>query len=95
MSEMLRAVGYFELIYVATSDHNFPAADALFRKEFVVDSEQRQQTAQPGMAEGSGHRLLSALPLRPQFTTLLLRFSYPPLQRNEVHGSRHGSELTQ
>ena len=94
MSEMLRAVGYFELIYVATSDHNFPQAAALFRKEFLVDSEQRQQLLNPEWQKTPGHRSLSALPLRPQFTTLLLRFSYPPLQRNEVHGSRHGSELT-
>jgi hypothetical protein len=94
IAELLRAVAHFELIYVATSDHNFSAAAALFWQEFVVESEQRQQLLSPEWRKTPGERLLPALPLRPQFTTLLLRFSYPPLQRNEVHGSRHGSELT-
>ncbi len=47
MDALLRAVAYFELIYVATSEHNFPEAAALFRKEFVVGSERRQELLNP------------------------------------------------
>jgi hypothetical protein len=93
MAGLLQAVAYFELIYVAASDHNFGEAAALFWKEFAVESERRQQLLSPEWRNTSQKRPLPALTLRPQFTTLLLRFSYPPLQRNEPHGSRQGSEF--
>jgi hypothetical protein len=93
MSALLRAVAYFELIYVAASDHNFREATAFFRKELVIAAERRQQLLNPEWRKTSGNRSLSALPMGQQFTTLLLRFSYPSLQRNEPHGSRQGSEL--
>lgn len=94
MDDLLRAVAHFELIYVATSDHNFREAATFFQKEFVVGSERRQELLNPEWKSTPRNRPQSALPLRPQFTTLLLRFSYPALQRNEPHGSRQGSELT-
>jgi hypothetical protein len=92
MSSLLRAIAYFELIYVATSDHNFRVAAAFFRRQFVIRSEQRQESLNPEWRSTPRNRPQSALTLRPQFTTLLLRFSYPSLQRNEPHGSRQGSE---
>ncbi len=93
MSALLRAVAYFELIYVATSHHNFREAATLFRKEFAVGSERWQQVLDPDWQNISLNRPVPPVHLRPQFTTLLLRFSYPSLQRNELHGSRQGSEL--
>jgi hypothetical protein len=95
MSELLRAVAHFELIYVATSDHNFRAAAAFFRKEFVIGSERWQEPLDPEWRSTPRNRPQSELTMRPQFTTLLLRFSYPSLQRNELHGSRQGSESIQ
>jgi hypothetical protein len=92
MSELLQAVAYFELIYVATSDHNFREAAAFFRK-FVTGAERRQEPLNPEW-RNTARNSPSLLTLRPQFTTLLLRFSYPALQRNELHGSRQGSEST-
>lgn len=93
ISELLRAVARFEVICVATSDHNFRNATAFFRKKFVTGLGQRQQALNPEWLEHSRNRSLPASAARPQFTTLLLRFSYPSLQRNEPHGSGHGSQI--
>lgn len=94
MSELLQAVAYFELIYVATSDHNFHETATFFRKEFVIGTERRQESLNPEWRHTARNCPQSALPLRAEFTTLLLRFSYPPLQKNESHGSWHGSGST-
>jgi hypothetical protein len=94
MRDLLRAVGYFELIYIATSDHNFTEAAALFRREFGLRFEQRQQSFNPDWRKLSGPSSHSSSLLRAKFTTFLLRFSYPPLRKNEPQGSRQGSELT-
>jgi hypothetical protein len=94
MSSLLRAVGYFELIYVAISDHNFREAAASFRKEFSAGAQSRQELLDPEWQSSPRTRPQSPLELRPLFTTLLLRFSYPSRQKNEPHGSRQGSVLT-
>jgi hypothetical protein len=85
---LLRAVGSFELVYIAVSDLNFADARDAFWGRFsgaslrsprLFDDDARSLAAQP------------RVPLRPQFTTLLLEYSYPRLQRSEPRGSMEGS----
>jgi len=94
LSDLLRAVENFEVIYVATSTHNFEDAAALFRRTFAIGGERRQELFHLEWRNPLPNRPPSPRPLRPQFTTLLLRFNYPPLYRNELRGSQQGSELT-
>lgn len=85
---LLRAVGSFELVYIAVSDFNFADAKSAFWSRFsgasprsprLFDDDARSFAAQP------------RVPLRPQFTTLLLEYSYPSIQRSEPRGSMEGS----
>ena len=85
---LLRAVGSFELVYIAVSDLNFADARDAFWSRFsgapprssrLFDDDARSFAAQP------------RVPLRPQFTTLLLEYSYPRIQRSEPRGSMEGS----
>ncbi len=81
---LLRAVGNFELVYISAADSHFEDAKAAFWKRFVgdprrsprlFDEDSRSVAVQP------------RIPLQPRFTTLLLGYSYPILQRSEVRGS--------
>ncbi len=85
---LLRAVGSFELVYIAVSDLNLADARDAFWGRFsgapprcprLFDDDARSFAVQP--------RIL----LRPQFTTLLLEYSYPRIQRSEPRGSIEGS----
>ncbi len=85
---LLRAVGTFELIYVSGSDFNFTSARDSFWSRFsgtpprslrLFDNESRSVALQPHTA------------VQPRFTTLLLEYSYPKLQRSELRGSKEGS----
>jgi len=93
LADLLQAVGNFELIYVATSTNNFEAAAEFFRRTFAIGRERRQQVFDPDWRNPLQNHPPLLRPLSPQFTTLLLRFNYPPLYRNEFRGSREGSEL--
>jgi hypothetical protein len=81
---LLRAVGSFEVVYASVSASHFEAAKAAFWNRFSVapprsprlfDDDVREVAAQPRIA------------LQSRFTTLLLGYSYPILQRSEVRGS--------
>jgi hypothetical protein len=88
---LLRAAGNFEVIYVSGSTFNFAAAKDAFWNCFssappmtsrLFDEDVRSVAAQ--------HRVT----LQARFTTLLLRYSYPKLQRSEARGSKEGSHVT-
>ncbi len=82
LDPLLRTVGNFELIYVATSNFNFSAAEAAFRRQFLSRSVQAPSLFEKhsqGMARSASK---SSVPFCPQFTTLLLRSSFPRLRRN-------------
>jgi len=86
---LLCALQTFELIYVGSSDFNFQAAKAAFWKRF--------SNAPPrsiGLFD-QGVRVTprSAPTLQARFTTFLLGYSYPKLQRSEVRGSTEGSHV--
>lgn len=81
---LLRAVGNFDLVYVACSEFNFPAAKHAFWSRFspapsrsmrLFDVESRSAPAQPRAT------------LQPTFTTVLLGYSYPVFRRREAQGS--------
>jgi hypothetical protein len=81
---LLCALGNFDLIYVSVSDAHFKDAKAAFWKRFssdprrgprLFDDDSRSVAVQP--------RII----LQPRFTTLLLGYSYPILQRSEARGS--------
>ncbi len=88
---LLRAVGNFELVYVSVSAFNFLAAKHAFWSRFssasplsprLFDDDTRSVAPQ--------HRA----PLQASFTTILLEYSYPKIQRNEIRGSREGSHAS-
>lgn len=89
LAPLLHELGSFELVYVACSNHNFPAAESQFRYHFqpIVPAEHR--TLLPGLERPAQRR---RAPRNAQFSTLLFHYSYPPIQRNEPRGSVHGSE---
>jgi hypothetical protein len=81
---LLRAVGNFEVVYVSIADSHFEDAKAAFWKRFADD-----QHRSPRLFDEDS-RPVAAQPrvmLQPRFTTLLLGYSYPILQRSEVRGS--------
>ena len=81
---LLRAVGNFELIYIATTDARFREAKAAFWKCFAGDSVADSMLFSDGLRPVSSQ---SRSRLHAQFSTLLLGGSYPNLQRSEVRGS--------
>jgi len=86
---LLRAVGNFEVIYVAVSGFNFPAAREVFRSRFFRSSHRSERLfAEEVRTAAIEHRVA----LHPQFTTLLFEYSYPKLQGSEIRGSREGSQ---
>ena len=88
---LLRAVGNFELVYVSMSAFNFPAAKYAFWSRFssasALSPRLFDDDARPVAPQ---HRA----PIHAKFTTLLLEYSYPKIQRSEIRGSREGSHVT-
>ena len=98
LAPLLRAIIWFEVIYIASSDHNFDRVESIFRRQFdntippiqgTLGADWRTEVG-PTQAQRWSH-------LRPHFTTALLDFSYPKVQRNELRGSceRSGSGSTE
>lgn len=85
---LLRAVGNFELVYVSGSAFNFSIAKDAFWSRFSGSSPIRPQLFDDGVRSVAGQQRVT---LQARFTTLLLEYSYPKLQRSEVRGSREGS----
>lgn len=79
---LLRAIGNFEVVYASNSNQSFPAAQQKFKKHFAPTA-----TTQVLLSDTwhENHRppVRNNPPLQAKFTTLLLRFSYPKLRRNE------------
>jgi hypothetical protein len=88
VAPLLHELGSFELVYVACSDYNFPAAEHEFLRQFQPLVSPTQRALLPGLERPSPHR---RAPRDAQFTTLLFHYSYPPIQRSEPRGSVHGS----
>ena len=85
---LLRAVGNFELVYVSVSAFNFPAAkDAFWSRFFSASPLSPRLFDDDTRSVAPQHRV----PLQARFTTLLLEYSYPKIQRSEVRGSKEGS----
>jgi len=87
---LLCALETFELIYVGSSDSNFEAAKAEFWKRFSTTP-----SRSPGLFDEAPPSVtpLSAPRVQARFTTFLLGYSYPKLQRSEVRGSTGGSHV--
>ena len=84
VESLLRALGSFGVIYASNSPHNFVAAEREFRSRFAT-----QSAAQAIL--GSNWREEPPLrhpPVKAEFTTVLFRYSYPTLRRNESSSLR-------
>ena len=83
VAPVLSALRHFEMVYVASSGHNFEDAASIFWKKF----RRATQASQPPLAADWRNTPRTFLPqyelLRPHFATLLLRFHYPPIRRLE------------
>jgi hypothetical protein len=81
---LLRALGNFEMIYVALSEFNFHAARDAFRSRFFRASSRHARLFEDDVQPRSlDHRP----PLQAHMTTLLFTHSYPTILRSEARGS--------
>lgn len=76
---LLRAIDSFELVYVSNSSLNFPDAEAAFRRTFLLPVVQKRSLFDTESRQEA--RVTVPLP-HAQFSTLLLRSSFPKLRRN-------------
>jgi hypothetical protein len=81
---LLRAVGSFEVVYVSVSDFHFEAAKEAFWNRFAKVSSPSPRLFDEDVRQVAAH---SRVTLQPRFTTMLLGYSYPVLQRSEAKGS--------
>lgn len=89
---LLRTVGNFELVYVSASATKFSAAKDAFWGRFSSAAPRSPRLFDDYVRSAAiEHRTT----LQPRFTTLLLGYSYPKLQRSEARGSMEGSHVTQ
>jgi hypothetical protein len=84
---LFNAIGAFEVIYAATSDCNFAAAEAMFRRVFSSHMAGSRQILGDFRAQSQVAQGKNRLSLHGKFTRLLLQSSYPNLLRNEPRGS--------
>ena len=89
MAPLLHELGTFELVYVASSDYNFPAAGHQFRHQFQPLVSPQQRALLPGLERPVSPRRTAH---HAHFATLLFHYSYPTIQRSEPRGSVHGSD---
>jgi hypothetical protein len=87
IAPLLGSVGQFELIYVGTSDHNFEEAASIFWQKFSRGPQTQQPPLQPDWRIAPSNPVKNSGRFDPKFVTLLLRFHYPPLARNELRCS--------
>jgi hypothetical protein len=92
LAPLLDALGRFEVIYAATSDFNFAAAERLFRRVFSPRLRERQQMLTNFSSAVNSSRTVSRVPMHAKFTRLLLSHSYPSLMRKEPWRSVEESE---
>jgi hypothetical protein len=93
LAPLLASVGQFELIYVGTSDHNFEEAARIFWQQFSHGPQTQQQVLQQDWRLSPSNPVKTSARFDPKFVTLLLRFHYPPLARNELRCSAPCSAL--
>jgi hypothetical protein len=93
IAPLLVSLGQFELIYVGTSDHNFEEAASIFWKKFSRGPQIRQPLLQPDWRTVPANPAKNSERFDPKFVSLLLRFHYPPLARNELRCSAPCSAL--
>jgi hypothetical protein len=77
---LLRTLGNFEVIYASNSPHNFAAAEKEFRNRFATRSVTAQGILGRNWREDSP---VQHPPVKAEFTTVLFRYSYPNIRRNE------------
>ena len=80
--QLLRAVGNFEIVYIANAESIFPSAKAAFWSRFA-----RTTPRSRGLFEEDVRSARHPSPLEPRFTTVLFRHSYPAIQRSKQQGS--------
>lgn len=81
---LLRSLGRFEVVYVAVADSHFEAAKAAFWNRFAGAANRTLRLFDDDACEVA---IQPRITLEPRFTTLLLGYSYPVLQRSEARGS--------
>lgn len=81
---LFRAIGNFEVVYIANAESIFPSAKAAFWSRFA-----RTTSRSRGLFEEDvrSTRYPSLSPLEARFTTVLFRHSYPAIQRSRRQGS--------
>jgi hypothetical protein len=83
IDRLLCALGSFEVIFASSSAHNFPVAEELFRKQFAPPDAATQATFEQDWRENRRVTIERRPPASARFTTILLRYNYPQLRRNE------------
>lgn len=94
MKPVFDALGYVEVIYIADSQHNFPAIERIFSRHMrpLVPLEQRQLSSDWMDDARHSHSMTNRVP--PKLTTLLFEYSYPRLHRYVARGSNDRSRAS-
>lgn len=87
MKPVFDALGHVELVYIADSEHNFPAIRHTFSRHLrpLVPLAERHSNSESRIH----HPVNSRVP--PRLTTILFEYSYPRFHRYEARGSKQGS----
>jgi hypothetical protein len=93
LEPLLRMVGNFELVYAASSRHNFDAAHEAFERRFAELSPAQAALSQDWLRPAARGKTHKFPPLQAQFTTVLFSHHYPMIWRHERLGSRAGSPV--
>lgn len=91
MKPIFDALGHVELIYVADSEHNFPAIRHIFSWHLrpLVPPDERNFNSH--LRADSRHSYAGSRRVPSKLTTVLFEYSYPRLHRYEARGSKQGS----
>lgn len=94
MKPVFDALGHVEVIYVADSQHNFPAIEHIFGRYLRPLAPIEQQQLSPYWMANPRNPHSTTCRLPPKLTTILFEYSYPRLHRYEARGSKQGSHTS-
>jgi hypothetical protein len=87
-SRLLRALDNFEIIYASNSEHLFPLAKEEFWKRFETNHGAVQSSLDEDWRRNSREFAIRQAPVHARFTTLFLKYNYPPIRRKELPSPR-------
>lgn len=91
MEPIFCALNHVEIVYIADSEHNFPAVRHIFSRHLrpLVPPDERNSNSDSWV--DSRHSYARSKRVPPKLTTVFFEYSYPRIHRYEPRGSKQGS----